>query len=201
MKTAMIAVAVASLGWSVWAADGAEAKKTAPAALTHASPKAKAEQSAAKPERKDARTAARKLAQERFAKDAEKFDLATRREIETLYRKSSAKDADAAARALKTLVEKYPEANRTGCAVMYAAQRSRNGAERERLLKLAIEKFGGCFYGDGAQVAPYARWYLAKLYAKTGKADEAKKLFDEIRAQYPEAVTHRGGKFSEYLPK
>lgn len=112
---------------------------------------------------------ARKAARERFAADAAVFDRATRREIERLYRKVSR--SDGAAEALKTLMEKYPKANRTGCAVMYAAQ-----------------------------VAPYARWYLAKLYERTGKPDEAKRLFDEIRTDYPNAVTHRGGPFAAWLP-
>ena len=142
---------------------------------------------------------ARKAARERFAADAAAFDRATRREIERLYRKASSR-SDGAAEALKTLMEKYPKANRTGCAVMYAAQRETDPAERERLLKLAIASFGDCYYGDGAQVAPYARWYLAKLYERTGKPDEAKRLFDEIRTDYPNAVTHRGGPFAAWLP-
>ena len=141
---------------------------------------------------------ARKAARTRFAADAAVFDRATRREIERLYRKVSR--SDGAAEALKTLMEKYPKANRTGCAVMYAAQRETDPAERERLLKLAIASFGDCWYGDGAQVAPYARWYLAKLYERTGKPDEAKRLFDEIRTDYPNAVTHRGGPFAAWLP-
>ncbi len=143
---------------------------------------------------------ARKAARERFAADAASFDRTTRREIERLYRKVSSR-SDESAEALKTLMEKYPKANRTGCAVMYAAQREKDTAERERLLKLAIASFGDCWYGDGAQVAPYARWYLAKLYERTGKPDEAKRLFDEIRTDYPNAVTHRGSSFSAWLPK
>lgn len=143
---------------------------------------------------------ARKAARERFAADAAVFDRATRREIERLYHKVSSW-SDESAEALKTLMEKYPKANRTGCAVMYAAQREKDPAERERLLKSAIASFGDCWYGDGAQVAPYARWYLAKLYERTGKPDEAKRLFDEIRTDYPNAVTHRGGPFAAWLPK
>ena len=134
----------------------------------------------------------------RAEKDAAKFDLATRREIERLYRMSSSK-GDGSAEALKTLEEKYPEANRTGCAVMYAAQRSRDVKKREEILKRAIEKYGDCFYGDGVQVAAQARWYLSGLYSREGKKDEAKKLLDEIKAKYPDAVTHQGKKFADLI--
>ena len=134
----------------------------------------------------------------RAEKDAAKFDLATRREIERLYRLASSKGEDAA-EALKTLEEKYPEANRTGCAVMYAAQRSRDVKQREEILKRAIEKYGDCFYGDGVQVAAQARWYLSGLYSREGKKDEAKMLLDEIKAKYPDAVTHRGKKFADLI--
>lgn len=151
-------------------------------------------------EAKAAVEAARQAARARFAKDAEQFDQSARREIERLYRVVSSR-SEAADEALKTLTEKFPKANRTGCAVMYAAQRERDTASRERLLKLAKDQFGDCRYGDGAQVAAYARWYLAKLYAKTGRADEAQRLFDEIRTDYPDAVTHQGALFATLLPK
>lgn len=141
----------------------------------------------------------RARAQARFEKDAARFDQATRREIETLYR-TYAKGLPNSEEALKTLIEKHPQANRTGCAVMYAAQRAKTGEERERLLKLAIEKFGDCYYGDGAQVAAYARWYLARTYAEAGKTEEANRLFDELRRDYSDAVTHRGRKLVEHLP-
>ena len=134
----------------------------------------------------------------RAEKDVAKFDKVTRREIERLYRLSSSK-AEGAAEALKTLEEKYPEANRTGCAVMYAAQRASDMKQREEILKRAIEKYGDCFYGDGVQVAAQARWYLSGLYSREGKKDEAKKLLDEIKAKYPDAVTHRGKKFADLI--
>ena len=134
----------------------------------------------------------------RAEKDVAKFDKVTRREIERLYRLSSSK-AEGAAGALKTLEEKYPEANRTGCAVMYAAQRARDVKQREEILKRAIEKYGDCFYGDGVQVAAQARWYLSGLYSREGKKDEAKKLLDEIKTKFPDAVTHQGRKFADLI--
>ena len=53
------------------------------------------------------------------------------REIERLYRAYASK-AENAEEALKLLIEKYPKANRTGCAVMYAAQQTASmGMERK----------------------------------------------------------------------
>jgi len=124
-----------------------------------------------------------------------------RREIETLYQSANKdlKNPEAKA-ALKSLIEKYPKANRTGCAVQYVAQLS-EGQEREDYLKLAIKDFGDCFYGNGVQVGAYARFYLGFYYQKAGKTAEAKALFDEIRKDYPDAINHKGKRLVDLLPK
>jgi tetratricopeptide (TPR) repeat protein len=122
------------------------------------------------------------------------------REIEVLYQ-SANKDlrSPEAKMALKSLIEKYPKANRTGCAVQYMGQMS-SGEERERYLKLAIKDFGDCFYGSGVQVGAYARYYLGFHYKETGRVKEAEALFDEIKENYPEAVTHKGKRLVDVLP-
>ena len=119
-------------------------------------------------------------------------------EVERLYQEYSKTTNQGI---LDTLMKKHPNANRTGCAVMYAAQRAADANERERLLKLAIEKYGDCRYGDGVQVAAQARWYLANLYDTSGKSEEARRLYNELKTNYPDAVNHKGRKFSEFLPK
>ena len=68
-------------------------------------------------------------------------------------------------------------------------------------LMSAIEKYGDCRYGDGVQVAAQARWYLANLYDTSGKSEEARRLYNELKTNYPDAVNHKGRKFSEFLPK
>ena len=98
------------------------------------------------------------------------------------------------------LIEKYPKANRTGCAVMYAAQHSR-GEERIKWLNRAIEQHSDCVYGDGAQVGAYARWFLAREHMRKGDKAAAEKLYAEIRAKYPDAVTHKGQRFADFMPK
>jgi hypothetical protein len=66
------------------------------------------------------------------------------------------------------MIKKYPDINRTGCAMLYVAQKS-HGDERARYLQDCIEKFGECMYGDGVQVGAYARFLLAEDYKIKGE--------------------------------
>ena len=140
----------------------------------------------------------RAVAKARVEKDVKEYGRDGMREIERLYRAYSSR-SEASADALATLLEKYPKANRTGCAVMYAAQRA-SGDDRVKLLKQAIANHGDCVYGDGAQVGAYARMYLAGELERSGDSAGAEKLYGEIRTLYPNARTHRGRPFSEILP-
>ena len=135
----------------------------------------------------------------RMSQDAAVYGRDGMREIEQLYRAYSRKTENAD-EALKSLIEKYPKANRTGCAVMYAAQHSR-GEERVKWLNQAIEHHSDCVYGDGAQVGAYARWFLAREHMRKGDKAAAEKLYAEIRAKYPDAVTHKGQRFADLMPK
>ena len=144
-----------------------------------------------------AKNAIRTAVRARRARDLAEYGHDGVRDVERLYRAYSRK-GESAADELETLVAKYPKANRTGCAVMYAAQRSQ-GEERISWLKKAIENHGDCFYGDGAQVGAYARWYFAKELAQKGDKQAAEKLLDEIRKDFPNAVTHRGQKFADLI--
>ena len=132
----------------------------------------------------------------RNAKDKATYGEDTFREIERIYQ-AYASSNEVETVELETLREKYPDANRTGCAVMYAGQRAR--LEGEKWFRLAIEKSSDCYYGDGACVGAYARYCLAGLCKRSGKSEEAKKLIAEIKTQYPDAITHRGRLFFEIL--
>ncbi|MDR2849232.1 MAG: tetratricopeptide repeat protein [Verrucomicrobiota bacterium] len=136
----------------------------------------------------------------RFDEDKKAYSAEQFREIETLYQSANRdlKNPEAKA-ALKALIEKYPKANRTGCAVQYIGQMSQ-GEEQETYLKLAIKDFSDCYYGDGVQVGAYARFCLGSHYKEIGKDKEAKALFDEIRKDYPDAVNHKGKPLAELLP-
>lgn len=122
-------------------------------------------------------------------------------EAEALYQVANKNWRSAEARAsLETLIEKFPELNRTGCAVLYLGQWS-SGEQREQLLTRAVEKHSDCFYGNGVQVGGFARYLLGHYYREQGKTAEAKTLFDEIRKNYPEAITHSGQSIAAILDK
>ena len=136
----------------------------------------------------DGRTGLREKVKQRYDKDVAEYGKGAMREIERLYRAFS-KSGDTAT--LDELLKRYPKACRTGCAVMYAGQRA-EGDERTKWFKKAIADHGDCYYGNGTCVGAYARLYLASIYEKQGKTSEAQKLKDEIRTQFPDAVTHKG---------
>jgi tetratricopeptide (TPR) repeat protein len=144
-------------------------------------------------------------ARQRMRRDAETYSPGELHEIETLYQVANRNwQSPEAQESLKKLVEKYKRANRTGCAILYLGQMSR-GDEQIAYFKQAIADYGDCFYGDGVQVGPMARFLLARAYlagveSNEENAEKAKRLFDEIRKDYPEAVDHRGNSLVEQLP-
>ncbi|OAI57867.1 hypothetical protein AYO47_07365 [Planctomyces sp. SCGC AG-212-M04] len=146
-------------------------------------------------------TALKTKVNERFRKDNSTYSKAELAEIESLYQVANKNWRTQEARdSLKKLVDKYSKANRTGCAILYLGQMSM-GEEKEKYLKQAISDFGDSYYGNGVQVAAFARFLLAHDYLGRGKMDEAKALFEEIRKSYPEAVDHSGNLLVDSIPK
>jgi DNA repair exonuclease SbcCD ATPase subunit len=138
----------------------------------------------------------RKALRERFdkklAQDQEKYSPEQLRDAEKLYQVANQKWGSAeASESLQTMIKKYPDINRTGCAMLYVAQNSQ-GEERAECLQDCIEKYNDCFYGDGVQVGIYARFLLAGDYQGKGEEQKAAALFNEIKAKYPDAVDHGG---------
>jgi TolA-binding protein len=150
----------------------------------------------------DSKTTDRKEAiRKRFEEDRKTYSVDELREIENLYQVANKQwNTPEAKESLRKLIEKFPKANRTGCAVQYMGQMS-TGEEKEKYLKLAIKDFGNCYYGSGVQVGAYARLYLGYYYKEKGKDKEAKALFDELRKDYPDAVSHKGKRLADNLPK
>ncbi len=143
--------------------------------------------------------ALRAKAQERMALDRNLLSGDELRELESLYQSANRdlRSPDAKAK-LNEVVRKFPASNRAGCAVIYLAQMS-EGPEREGYLRSAIAKYGNSWYGDGVQVGALARAQLAVFYANTGRPDEARKLAEELRSQFPGAVDHSGNRLAEGL--
>ena len=147
----------------------------------------------------DIKRAMRAKLKARLQKDRELYGVEGLRKIETAYR-AYAKSKDVDNKDLQVLITEFPKANRTGCAVMYAGQRAR-GADDGRWFRLAIEKYGDCMYGSGAQVGAYARFYLAKHLEHKGDKEGCEKLQAEILKLYPDALTHRGGRMADFFRK
>jgi hypothetical protein len=138
----------------------------------------------------------RKVLRERFekkmAQDQEKYTAEQLREAERLYQVANQKwGSPEANESLQSMIKKYPDINRTGCAVLYIAQKSQ-GDERAKYLQDCIEKYGDCYYGDGVQVGAYARLLLAEDYQGKGEENKAEALYNEIKAKYADAVDHGG---------
>jgi hypothetical protein len=138
----------------------------------------------------------RKALRERYAKrtaqDQERYTAEQLQEAEKLYQVANQKwGSPEASGNLQTMIQKYPDINRTGCAMLYLAQTS-EGDERAKYLQDCIEKYNDCFYGDGVQVGAYARFLLAQEYRSKGEDKKAAALYNEIKAQYADAIDHGG---------
>jgi hypothetical protein len=131
-------------------------------------------------------------ARQRMRQDREKYTQEQLTECENLYQMANKNwRTPEAATTLKVMIERYPDVNRTGCAALYLAQYAR-GEEQIAQLKVVIEQFSDCWYGNGAQVGALARFYLAGNFLRAGKSEEAKPLLDELGRDYPDAITHQG---------
>ena len=129
---------------------------------------------------------------ERMAQDRQKYSNQQLGEAEEMYQVANKKFGTPEANAsLQAMIKKYPDIDRTGCAVLYVAQMSK-GEDRAKYLQQCIAQYNDCFYGDGAQVGALARYFMAQDCQSNGDADKAKTLFDEIKTRYPDAVDHGG---------
>ena len=138
-------------------------------------------------------------ARERAKQDQKKYTKEQLQECENLYQVANKNwRTPEAVATLKVMVEKYPDVNRTGCAVLYLAQMS-TGKDRETRLQQAIDKFSDCMYFNGVQVGALSRFYLAADRWKAGDKEAAQKLFDQIKADYPDAITHGGVPLSVWV--
>ena len=137
----------------------------------------------------------------RTAQDSGKYTPAQLNNAEQLYQVANQKwGTPEAKESLQTMVQKFPDVNRTGCAALYLAQMSQ-GDERAQYLQDCIDKYNDCFYGDGVQVGAYARFLLAKDYKSQGDTSKAKALFNEIKAKYAGAIDHNGNLLADILPE
>jgi hypothetical protein len=131
-------------------------------------------------------------ARHRLLQDTARFSNAELERIEALYQPANRNVASPEAlRGLLTLLEQFPNSNRAGCARLYLAQTS-SVKEAEAHLRSAIATCTNCWYGDGVQVGALARYQLAALLVRSGRASEAEPLQAELRTFFADAVDHSG---------
>jgi len=100
----------------------------------------------------------------------------------------------------KEFIKKYPGFNRTGCALSELAGMSEL-SEAEPCYKECIQKYDDCYWDDGVQVGPFARFGLAFYYRNAGQKDKAEALYTEIRDNYPDAIDHGGQLLADVVKK
>lgn len=136
---------------------------------------------------------------QRLAADRARHTQEEMREAENLYQVANQKwGTPEATESLQAMIKKYPDINRTGCAVLYVAQMSK-GDERAKNLQDCIEKYNDCMYGDGVQVGVYARYILMLDARDKGDTKKADELADELKTKFPDAVDHSGNLLAENL--
>lgn len=95
------------------------------------------------------RRALREKFEKKMAEDRGKYSAGQLSEAENLLQVADQRwGSQEAAESLQTLIRKYPDIDRTGCAMLYLAQKSQGDA-RSKYLQDCIEKFNDCLYGDG----------------------------------------------------
>jgi len=129
----------------------------------------------------------------RMRDDKKLYNDAQLSEISQLYAEAMRQQTppEKKTKLLQKIVSDFPKANRAGCAVQYLGQEAK-GEKRIQYFKQAIANHGDCYYGDGVQVGPYARYYLANTYLEAGQKDQARPVLEEILQDYPEAINHQG---------
>ncbi len=135
----------------------------------------------------------------RLAADRAKHTPDELRDAESLYQVANQKwGTPEATESLQTMIKKYPDINRTGCAVLYVAQTSK-GDERAKNLQDCIDKYNDCMYGDGVQVGAYARYILMMDAREKGDAKKGDELANEIKTKFPDAIDHSGNLLADSL--
>ena len=128
----------------------------------------------------------------RMKHDQEKYSPEQLLDAENMYRVATQKwGSPEATKSLQTMIRKYPDLNRTGCAALSVAQRYQ-GQERAKYLQDCVEKYDDCLYSDGVQVGAYARFLLVEDYGSKGEEKKAEALHTEIEAKYADAIDHDG---------
>lgn len=110
-------------------------------------------------------------------------------------------EIDEAIETLREVVDKYPETNRAGCALISIGKIYMGQSDYQEAIesfKEAIEKHPSSRYGE-AIVGAYACFYLGKCYIREERWDEAKKILNQLLEKYPESTDPVGRKLAPHV--
>lgn len=145
------------------------------------------------------RKALRVRFEQKRAQDRDKYTPEQMRDAEELMRVADEKwGSPEAIESCQTIIKKYPDSDRAGCAMLYIAQNS-PADERVKNLQDCIAKYNDCFYGDGVQVGAYARFLLVQDYRSKGEDKKAEALSTEIKTKHADSVDHNGNLLVDIL--
>lgn len=120
--------------------------------------------------------------------DGGRFSAAQLSEIESLYQTArKTESVGALAQGFQPLFDRFPAANRTGCAVLLLA-RMKLGAERDVLLRKAVRDHSDAYFLDATSVGAVARLMLVQDSIAAGRVAEAERWRHEIRASFAEEL-------------
>ncbi len=132
--------------------------------------------------------------------DKKNYSPEARKEIQELFSSAVSQfDTPEGKVSLEKLATKYPEANATGMALLRWAGSSK-GKNQIKYLQQAIKQSSDC-YKYRVSVGALTRYLLARIYMKSGKRNEAKKLIKEIVTDYPNAIDSDQHKIAELALK
>ena len=138
-------------------------------------------------------------ARQRILADNDRYTREELHGIEILY-KQAALDwtSPEAKEILQTLQDRFPKANRTGCALLrYSLQLAND--EKIDFLQHIIQHHSNCYFPDGVHVGSFARLTLSLAYRKAGNSTAAEKQIDLLRQIHPHAIDHQGRLLLDHL--
>jgi len=129
-------------------------------------------------------------------RDQQKYSPEELAEIEDLYQQGNdAIESAAGEERLRTLIERYPDSNRAGCASMNLGAVYLNGGlleEAQQHLEMLVEQQNSAVFESGEAVLPKALLNLAMLHHERGESRAALDAWRRVLTEHPEARDAQG---------
>ena len=138
-------------------------------------------------------------ARQRILADNDRYTRQELHAIEVLYNQAALDwAAPEAKQILQTLQNRFPKANRTGCAFLRYTLQLSNEEKIDQLQHL-IQHYSSCYFPDGVHIGSFARLTLSLAYRKAGNFSAAEKQIDLLRQIHPHAIDHQGRLLLDHL--